>query len=113
MRRIVEESAELPEVKKAIEDFEQVIQYTMTDINAKWYLDTHGGKTTFHEGEAEKPFLKVVTDSETWEKILSGKMSPTRATLFGKIKVEGPMKESMKLGKVLDAWKGAYSKIKG
>ena len=111
MRKVIGGTGEQPEVVKAIKGFEKIIEFTMKDIGAKWYFDTTGGKVTFHEGEAESPFLRVETDTETWTKILSGKMNAMAAMLRRKMKTKGPLSAAMKIGPIMDVWIQAYKEI--
>jgi len=94
VNRKVETDEKLKEIVKAKD---RTIVLTFTD--EKTYLITiKDGKVLDPvEGSVDEPTLKVTTDVQTMEKLMSRKLNPIMAYAMKKIRVDGPIDEVMLL----------------
>ncbi len=65
-----------------------------------WHFIIKGGKCEFKDGELPSANMKVTTDVATWKAMTEGKTSGTSAFMSGKLKVQGPMADLIRTGKV-------------
>jgi putative sterol carrier protein len=65
-----------------------------------WHFIIKGGKCEVKDGELPSANMKVTTDIATWKSMVDGKTSGTSAFMSGKLKVQGPMADLIRTGKV-------------
>lgn len=75
------------------------IQVTGTG-GGTWHFIIKNQKCEIKDGELATANMKVTTDAATWKAMSEGKMSGTSAFMSGKLKVQGPMADLIKTGKV-------------
>ncbi|MHA2333027.1 MAG: SCP2 sterol-binding domain-containing protein [Candidatus Hodarchaeales archaeon] len=87
-----------PKYQKRFADFNKTMQFNFTDVEeASCHLIFQAGTAEIKEGTAENPDMTITTTTETIMGIMSGKISPTRAFMGGKLKAKGPMNDMLKL----------------
>jgi putative sterol carrier protein len=65
----------------------------------KWLVTIADGALAVSEGEGSAD-ATIETNSETFEKIVSGEQNPTTAYMTGRLKIKGDMGAAMKLQKI-------------
>jgi putative sterol carrier protein len=67
----------------------------------RWLVDVRDGTVTVTEGASgEDADVEFKTSSETFDKILSRRQSPTTAYLTGKLKIDGDVGAALELQKL-------------
>ncbi len=86
-----------PKVQEVANQKDRVMVIEFSDEKT-YTLEVKGGRMLEpREGEAASPTLKVITDTQTFEKVLGKKMNPLMAYAMKKIKAIGPLDEVMVL----------------
>jgi putative sterol carrier protein len=65
-----------------------------------WHFIIRNQKCEVRDGELPMANLKLTTDVATWKSVSEGKTSGTSAFMSGKLKVQGPMADLIRAGKV-------------
>ena len=82
--------------------WDKKISFHFTDINKTWYTHVaHGKASPPIEGEPENAEIKIITDSDTWLKIIAKEQKVMNAYSSGKLKVKASMRDLLKLQRVL------------
>jgi putative sterol carrier protein len=66
------------------------------DGAGQWLVQIHDGHLHVSEGSGEAD-CTILTNEETFERIVAGEQNPTTAYMTGKIKIKGDMGAAMKL----------------
>jgi putative sterol carrier protein len=86
-----------PRVRDVAKEKDRLMVLEFTDERT-YTLEVRDGRMLEpREGSVEAPTIKVVTDTQTFEKVLSKKMNPLMAYAMKKIKAIGPLDEVMVL----------------
>jgi putative sterol carrier protein len=94
---------ENPDLVKHFQSFDRTMLMSFKDLGLDITIVFDNGTATVTESTSTNPDLVVVTDSETITGILGGSTSAMRAFMSGKIKVEGPTKDLLKIQRLLKA----------
>jgi len=62
-----------------------------------WHLVIEDQKCTVREGETSDADIKISMNTETFRSIVKGEMSGIQAYMYGKISVDGSLRDLMKL----------------
>jgi len=92
-----------PKTRKHFEGFDKTLLMSFEDIGLNVSMVFQNGQASVMEGSTENPDLIVTTDSETILGILNGTVSATRAAMGGRIKTKGPVRDLMKLQRLMKA----------
>ena len=66
------------------------------DGAGRWLVEIHDGHVHVTEGDGEAD-CTILTNAETFARIVAGEQNPTTAYMTGKIKIKGDMGAAMKL----------------
>jgi putative sterol carrier protein len=66
------------------------------DGAGRWLVEIHDRHLHVTEGEGDAD-CTILTNAETFERIVAGEQNPTTAYMTGKIKIKGDMGAAMKL----------------
>ena len=81
--------------------FDKILQFQITGTGGGiWHFIIKDQKCEVKDGENPKANIKVTTDAATWNSMTAGKLSGTSAFMSGKLKVQGPMADLIKTGKI-------------
>ncbi|NHJ12462.1 MAG: hypothetical protein EAX95_02245 [Candidatus Thorarchaeota archaeon] len=94
---------ENPDLARHFQSFNRTMLMSFKDLGLDITIVFDNGTATVTEGTSTNPDLVVVTESETITGILGGSTSAMRAFMSGKIKVEGPTKDLLKIQRLLKA----------
>jgi putative sterol carrier protein len=92
-----------PKIRKHFEGFDKTLVMVFEDIGLDVSMVFQNGQVSVMEGSTENPDLTVTTDSETILGILNGTVSATRAAMGGRIKTKGPVRDLLKLQRLMKA----------
>ncbi len=115
--RLVEEAAKDPDMDRKLARYEKVLQIEVTDLGAKWVLDTTGKTLKAYLGEAENPDDYVSFESTIWDRILSDPVNTdsfaTSAAMSGQIIIKRDMMAHMPLLGVMQSLAKARARLEG
>ncbi len=92
-----------PKMMKHFKGYNKTLLMSFSDIGldvTMVFQDGHGSAT---EGTPENPDMTVVTDSMTILGVLNGTISGSIAAMEGRIKPKGPVRDLLKLQRLLSA----------
>lgn len=92
----------LKENPQSIADMKAIYQFDLSGKEpATYQLHLSDGTAKVEEGEAASADCQIQMSADDFKELLMGKLNPTSAFMFGKLKVKGNMGLAMKLQKVL------------
>lgn len=74
------------------ENFEKSVSLRIKEVGN---LVIHGNGVEISDARAD---CAIISDQESFEKILKGELNPMKAAMFGKLKIAGDAKTAMKFG---------------
>jgi len=88
--------------KKTFRKWNKTMSFEFTDLNKTLHFVIETGVPgEIIEGEPEKSNVKIITDSVTWVKIMTGELGGMKAYTSKKLKVKGSMPDLLKLQKLM------------
>ena len=88
--------------KKSFRKWNKTMGFEFTDIDKTVYFNIESGVPgEIIEGVPGKINIKIITDTETWVKVMSGEIGGMKAYTSGKLKVKGKMPDLLKLQKLM------------
>lgn len=91
-----------PVVQSSLKGFSRVLLFRFTDTNEDWLIRTVDGKAaTLVKDTLANPDILVTTTSTVLTGVMDRKINGLLAYMQGKIKVQGPMEDLMKIQKLL------------
>jgi|GEM_PF-2829378 len=113
--RIIGEAAKDSDMERKLGRYEKTLQIEISDLGAKWVLDTKGKTLQGYAGEAEQPDDVITVDSGTWDRILSdptlADSFATSAAMSGALRIRGDMYSHMPLLGVIHSLAKAKAKL--
>ncbi len=96
-KQLAEEDEDL---KEEVEDSEVSMQFTITDLNYKFWLIAKGA-ISYGEGDCpEDPSVSFSANSETIVGMFSGQVDATAAYMSGDLVIEGNLQDAMAFGEI-------------
>ena len=88
--------------KKTFRKWNKNMGFEFTDIDKTVYFNIESGVPgDIIEGVPEKMNIKIITDTDSWVKIMNGEIGGMKAYTSGKLKVKGKMPDLLKLQKLM------------
>lgn len=96
-KQLAEEDEDL---KEEIEDAEVAMQFTITDLDYKFWLVAKGS-IAYGEGDCpEDPTVSFTANGETITGMFSGQVDATAAYMSGDLVIEGNLQDAMAFGEI-------------
>ncbi len=93
-------SEEDEDLKEEVEDAEIAMQFTITDIDYKFFLIAKGS-IAYGEGDCtEEPTVSFSANQETITGMFSGAVDATAAYMSGDLVIEGNLQDAMAFGEI-------------
>lgn len=113
--RIIAEAAKDPDVERKLTRYEKILQIEISDLGAKWVMDTKGKSLKGYAGEAEQADDTITMASSTWDRILSDPSSAdsaaTSAAMGGALRCKGDIYSHMPLLGIIYSLAKAKSRL--
>jgi 3-hydroxyacyl-CoA dehydrogenase/3a,7a,12a-trihydroxy-5b-cholest-24-enoyl-CoA hydratase len=104
-KQMTERLEKLPEAKRneLVKSSNAIFVFDISDKSVKHTLNLKEGKGSSASGIIGKPDITIITNEDTFAKLVQGKLNGQKAFSSGKLKIKGNMMLAMKLDKVLAA----------
>ena len=91
-----------PDMQKRLGAFTKSLQFDCTDLDTSFVIEVEDGQvTSLEEASGESPDIRVTTESDTLLGLVAGQINPMSAFMSGKIQVQAPLPDLLKLQQLL------------
>ena len=101
LKELIEKANADLSFKEKIKGWDRVISFHITDDKEESCLImTKDGEVSLEKGDVSTSDIIVTTDIESFNEIVKGSLKPSNAFLSGRLKVEGPIFDLIKMNSV-------------
>jgi putative sterol carrier protein len=101
LEELVEKANANPSFRKKVKGWDRVISFRITgDQEESCLITTKDGEVSLEKGDVSNLDIIVTTNIESFNEIVKGSLKPSSAFLSGRLKVEGPLFDLIKLNSV-------------
>jgi putative sterol carrier protein len=101
IERFNKKALEDDKLRKELKDVTRKIEINISDQGSFNMLLKDVKLIDFSKGEADSPDIKVITDSETFDGLLSRKIGPMKALATKRLKIKASLEDMLRFRKLI------------
>ena len=101
MERFNRKAGEDQKLRDELRDVTRSIAVEMRDGESYHFLLKESQLVDLTKGAADSPDIKIISDTETFEGLISRRIGPMKALATGKLKLEASLEDKLRIRKLL------------